>query len=62
VAGRRGCRPVDLREEGGRVVARVAMASVPFPGVVRGHRGTLADCSAVESSNAGTVTVETFSV
>ncbi|SBT63427.1 hypothetical protein GA0070622_0378 [Micromonospora sediminicola] len=59
--GRGGRRTVDGGEERGRLLVRVVGATVAFRGAVAGHLGTVADCSAVESSNAGTVTVETRS-
>ncbi|WP_146074826.1 DUF881 domain-containing protein, partial [Micromonospora chalcea] len=52
-------RALDLGEERGGLLLAVVAAAVP--GVAAAHRGTVADCNAVESSNAGTVTVETRS-
>ncbi|SCG38316.1 hypothetical protein GA0074704_0656 [Micromonospora siamensis] len=59
--GRGGRGALDPGDEGGGFLARVAVPPVPpLVGPVV-HRGTLAERSAVESSNAGTVTVETRS-
>ncbi|SCE75264.1 hypothetical protein GA0070215_102166 [Micromonospora marina] len=56
---RRRGRTLDPGEERGRLF--LAVVAGAFPGVAAGHRGTVADCNAVESSNAGTLTVETRS-
>lgn len=56
---RGGCRTLDPGEERGGFLLAVVTGACPR--VAAGHRGTVADCNAVESSNAGTVTVETRS-